>query len=104
MSIDHAAAITKSELGDMQRMLLGGELRAASDGATIDAIDPATGGALGTIPKASQSDVDQAVVAARRAFDEGPWRKTSPNKRAAALRKLAELCREHHRHGLFTAG
>lgn len=56
-------------------------------------IHPATNECLTTIAVASQGDVDRAVRAARRAFDEGPWPTMAANARAAALRRFVELAR-----------
>src|ERR1700759_1947938 len=41
------------------------------------------------------ADIDDAVSAARRAFDEGPWPRMSAPDRAAVLRTIAALIREH---------
>jgi len=90
-TIDHRDAIEKSGLGRDARMLIAGELCAATGGDTLPATDPSTGGTLAGVPVARAADVDRAVAAARAAF-EGAWRNTSPAKRAAALVKLAQLC------------
>ncbi|MDB5838473.1 MAG: hypothetical protein JWQ23_425, partial [Herminiimonas sp.] len=44
-----------------------------------------------TVPDASEQDVKAAVTAARNAFDNGPWRQTTPQQRAAMMRKLGDL-------------
>ena len=46
-------------------------------------------------PTARAADVDAAVAAARRAFDEGPWPRLKASERAAVLRRIAALLREH---------
>jgi acyl-CoA reductase-like NAD-dependent aldehyde dehydrogenase len=76
-------------------MLVEGQLVQAQDGRTLRAHDPSTGEPLSELPVAGAKDVDRAVRAARKAFDESPWRTQSPLKRAAAIRALAELCRKH---------
>lgn len=91
--IDHSEAIAKARLGGAQRMLVAGELGPAAAGETFPALDPTTGQALGDIPLARRADVERAVGAARRAFDDSDWRWQSPGKRAACLLRLAELCR-----------
>ena len=53
--------------------LIDGEPRNASDGATMEVISPLDGQVLTTIPAGTKSDVDDAVTAARRAFDDGRW-------------------------------
>jgi len=59
----------------------------------FDTINPATGEVLTQIIEASSDDVDRAVQAARRAFDDrnGPWRKMSASQRGQLLWRLADL-------------
>ncbi len=79
-------------------MLVAGEAVQAADGQVSEALDPTTGQVLATVPVAGRDDVDQAVTAARRAFDAPDgWRWWSAGKRARALKKLAALCREQDR-------
>jgi aldehyde dehydrogenase (NAD+)/betaine-aldehyde dehydrogenase len=75
------------------QLLIDGELRDATAGATFTTFDPARGVELATVARAGTDDVDAAVGAARTAFD-GAWAKTSPAKRARALNKLAQLLDE----------
>ncbi len=56
---------------------------------------PATGEQVASFPIAGAQDVDLAVRAARKAFDEGPWPKTRAGERIKLLRKIADLVREH---------
>lgn len=65
-------------------------------GQLIESVNPATGQVIGRFLGADGSDVDQAVAAARDAFDHGPWTSTISHKeRGVILRKLAELTRAH---------
>jgi len=73
------------------RMLIGGEWRQSANRETFESIDPFTGRAWARVPQASASDVDAAVLAARRAFESGPWAAALPAQRARMLRKLGEL-------------
>src|SRR5215510_14896532 len=59
----------------------------------FDTINPATGEVLTQVAEASAADVDRAVNAARRAFEDrnGPWRKLSASERGRLLWKLADL-------------
>jgi acyl-CoA reductase-like NAD-dependent aldehyde dehydrogenase len=75
------------------KLLINGEQRDASDGATAIARDPAHGEDLASVARGTASDVDAAVQAGRGAFD-GAWAKTSPAKRARALNRLAQLLDE----------
>ncbi len=56
---------------------------------------PATGEQVASFPVASPADVDNAVRAARRAFDEGPWPRARANERVKVLRAIADLVRAH---------
>ncbi len=58
-------------------------------GGTIPVIDPATGETFHRIAAATGPDIDAAVKAARKAFDEGPWPTLSGKERASVLRKIA---------------
>jgi betaine-aldehyde dehydrogenase len=71
-------------------LFVGGRFAAASDGATRDLIDPATGDLVGRVAEATLADVDRAIAVARTAFDEGPWPETPALERARLLNKLAD--------------
>ena len=72
-------------------LLLGGVWRPASDGAQIDVESPVTEQAVGSIPAASEADVDAALGFAQRAMPV--WAATPAWERAAILRKTADLMR-----------
>ncbi|MDT8275735.1 aldehyde dehydrogenase family protein [Roseomonas mucosa] len=76
-------------------MFIAGRWVHASDGATIDVINPATEEVICTIPRATKEDVGAAVTAARRAFDEGSWRCFKPMERERILYRLADLLEKH---------
>jgi betaine-aldehyde dehydrogenase len=67
--------------------------RVASEGETEPVLNPATGEELARAPKSNAEDVDRAVRAARRAFDD--WSGTTPARRAQALLALADMVEEH---------
>jgi betaine-aldehyde dehydrogenase len=71
--------------------LVGGTWRTGSDGKSFDVISPFTNEPITSIAAASAKDVDDAVRAARKAFDEGPWPRMTPNERADVLAKIARL-------------
>lgn len=77
------------------RMFIGGEWVPAVSEETLESVDPFTGKAWATVPRASQVDVDAAVRAARTAFDQGPWGKMTGAERAKYLRRLAEVISGH---------
>jgi aldehyde dehydrogenase (NAD+) len=76
-------------------MLIGGEWRAAHGRKAFSCVDPFTEETWGRVPLADTSDVDAAVLAARRAFDVDGWPQTPPARRASLLRRLAQLIEEN---------
>lgn len=70
-------------------LLIDGAWVAATGGATLATLDPATGMELGRIADASEADVDAAVEAARRALPR--WKATTPAERARLLWRIADL-------------
>ncbi len=80
-------------MGDVKvydRLFIGGEWAAPAGTGTIDVINPATEESAGRVPEATEADMDRAVEAARRAFDEGPWPKMTPAERAEVLTKVSQ--------------
>jgi acyl-CoA reductase-like NAD-dependent aldehyde dehydrogenase len=78
-----------------QHLLIAGEHVAAADGSTFETVDPATARSITTVAQAEAEDVDQAVGAAREAFDDGPWRTLAAAERARLIARFAELVEEH---------
>ncbi len=79
----------------LQRHYIGGQFRESAGGGTFETLNPTTNEPLGLVADGQAADVDAAVAAARRAFDEGPWPRMSAAQRAATLRRIAALLREH---------
>jgi aldehyde dehydrogenase (NAD+) len=61
----------------------------SSGAEVITVISPVTEQPFGVVPDGTREDIDRAVAAARRAFDEGPWRRLSVGERADNLSALA---------------
>ncbi len=76
-------------------MLIDGQWVAAAGGEVWKHRHPATGEDVASFPVAGAGDVDRAVRAARRAFDEGPWPRARASERIRVLRRVADLVREH---------
>jgi aldehyde dehydrogenase (NAD+) len=76
-------------------MFIDGRWSPAHSGETFRSEDPYTGEPWAELPLASPADVDRAVGAARRAFDEGPWGRMRPQERATLIRRLAALLVEN---------
>lgn len=70
-------------------LFIGGEWIEPSSSARFHVIDSATENVFATVAEAKADDVERAVSAARRAFDEGPWPRTTNEERATYLRALA---------------
>jgi aldehyde dehydrogenase (NAD+) len=72
------------------QLYVDGAWRPASDGGTLLVHDPATGALVGEVAEATVADVETAIVAARRAFDDGPWPRMPVPERQQVLRAFAE--------------
>ena len=72
-----------------------GRWQQAADGRRFASINPANGQVLAEVARGGAADVDRAVAAARRAFDDGRWRGQTPGQRKEVLLRLAALIRAH---------
>jgi aldehyde dehydrogenase (NAD+) len=77
-----------------KNLLIGGKWVPAKSGKTFETLNPATEEVLALIAEGDKADVDEAVKAARKAF-EGPWSKMGPHQRARYLFKIADLIEQH---------
>lgn len=78
-------------LAGTHQLFIDGVLNDASSGETFEVHDPATGRCIARVAEGRAADIDRAVAAARRAFDERRWHGLPPERRADILWKLAEL-------------
>ena len=85
----------KAWLQGPKQLLIGGRWVAARSGATFATIDPATGALLAQVAKAGVEDVDDAVAAARAAFEHSSWSGMSPHQRGKLLLDIADLIDRH---------
>lgn len=67
----------------------------AASGRTFAAVNPATGRELAQVAACDEKDVDRAVAAARRAFEDGRWSGLRPLDRKRTLQRFAALIRAH---------
>jgi 1-pyrroline dehydrogenase len=74
--------------GTKLQNLVGGKWVDASDGGTMEVLNPATTAVIAEVPRGTQADVDRAVEAAKAALPE--WLETTPGERAELLLKLAD--------------
>jgi len=73
------------------KLFIDGEWVDSSHDRTIAVFDPSTGREIARVADASDADVDRAVAAARRAFDDGRWSGLAPYARQRIIEKLADL-------------
>ena len=92
-SMNEIGGIVASARSRRWRMLVGGELVDAADGATYESVDPSSEQRIAEVPAATVADVDVAVAAARSAALE--WRRVAPRERAAIVRRCADILLEH---------
>jgi aldehyde dehydrogenase (NAD+) len=71
-----------------RKLFIGGDWVAPATDATIEVISPHTEEVIARVAEAREPDIDRAVAAARRAFDEGPWPRTTPGERADVMARL----------------
>src|SRR5438477_271626 len=77
-------------------MVIGGETVDAADGQSFDIVNPANGETIATAPLGGKEDVDRAVAAAQKAFEEPKgWSSFSAGKRGRTLAKFAELIKKN---------
>jgi 5-carboxymethyl-2-hydroxymuconic-semialdehyde dehydrogenase len=79
----------------LQEHYIAGAFRPSVSGATFESLNPATNDLLVPAAAGDEQDVDAAVVAAREAFDEGPWPRMKAQERATILRQIAVAIRDH---------
>ncbi|MFO1037109.1 MAG: aldehyde dehydrogenase family protein [Geminicoccaceae bacterium] len=78
------------------KLLIGGKWVPAASGKTFVVVDPSSGSPIARVAEGEARDVNHAVEAARRAFDEGPWSRMAPSQRGKLLWRLAELVEKHN--------
>ncbi len=77
------------------KLFIGGKWVKAASGRTFPTYNPATGEVLSHIAEGDKADVDEAVKAARFAFDHGPWRRLTSSERGRMIWKLGDLLEQH---------
>src|SRR5918912_1471709 len=74
-----------------QPLFIGGKWVDSVSGKTFPTLNPATGETICQVAEGDKADVDLAVKAARKAFEEGPWPRMSASERGRLLHRLADL-------------
>ena len=75
----------------MNQLYIDGTWRAAAEGGTREIRCPANGDLVATVAEGTAVDSEAAVAAARRAYDDGPWRHTPERERGRLLARLADV-------------
>ena len=75
----------------MPELFIDGTWRDAADGGMREIRCPADGSLVATVSEGTAEDARAAVRAARKAFDDGPWRDTTALERAEILHRVADL-------------
>jgi phenylacetaldehyde dehydrogenase len=87
-TIDPKASSFVSKTG---KILIGGKWQDAASGKTFDTYNPATGEVLARVAEGDREDIDRAVKAARKAFEESAWATMTASERGKLMWKLADL-------------
>src|SRR3546814_11459384 len=74
-----------------EKLFIGGEWVAPAGSDVIEVISPHTEEVVGRVPEGTTADIDRAVDAARKAFDEGEWPRLSPDERIAAVQRFSDI-------------
>src|SRR5579875_1647751 len=96
MALDpRVSGATADYVMQKHQMYIDGRFVPAASGKMFPVYNPATGEVIAEVPEAEAEDVNRAVMAARRAFDDGPWTRMSPSERGRMIWKLADLLEQH---------
>ena len=76
-------------------LFIEGAACAALDGATLDAINPATGLKIAEMACGGAPDIDRAVASSKQAWEDGRWRHLTPRTRMDVFRRWADLVEAH---------
>jgi acyl-CoA reductase-like NAD-dependent aldehyde dehydrogenase len=92
---DQLSEAARSFAARRHRLMIDGELGEAAEGRTFETIDPSSGQSITEVAQGGAADVDRAVVAARRALEEGPWHTAAAAERARLMNRFADLVEQN---------
>src|ERR1700689_5726181 len=78
-----------------RQLFINGQWVDAASGRTFDTPNPATGETLATVAEGDAQDINRAVKAARRAFEDGPWGRMTPSERGRIIWRIGDLILQH---------
>ena len=82
-------------LGVPRQLFINGRWSDSASGRTFDTPNPATGETLAHVAEGEAEDINRAVKAARRAFEDGPWSRMTPSERGRIIWRIGDLILEH---------
>jgi len=88
---DEQIARIRNDLSRHANLFIDGAYIPSESGETMPVENPSTGAIIAHAARALEADIDKAVRAARRAFDDGPWRTMPASERARILNRFADL-------------
>ncbi|XVE85051.1 hypothetical protein DITRI_Ditri17bG0061400 [Diplodiscus trichospermus] len=98
-SYSTAAAVDNPSIPSLKvnytQLLINGNFVDSASGKAFPTYDPRTGDVISHVAEGDAEDIDQAVSAARKAFDEGPWPKMTAYERSMVLFRFADLLDKH---------
>jgi phenylacetaldehyde dehydrogenase len=81
--------------GPAKKLLIGGKWVASASGQTFEVLNPADGSLLAQVARGNEQDVNLAVAAARKSFDDGKYRRMSVHERSKLIYRLADAIEAH---------
>ncbi|WP_213956888.1 aldehyde dehydrogenase family protein [Variovorax sp. dw_954] len=82
--------------GGAKGLFIDGRSAPAASGKTFRSLNPSTGELLAEVADGDAHDIDRAVAAARRAFQEGPWSRFKPFERQQVMLRIADVVERHY--------
>src|SRR5271169_4658765 len=82
-------------IGAPRQLFIDGRWADAASGKTFETPNPATGETLAHVAEGEAEDINRAVKAARRAFENGPWSRMTPSERGRIIWRIGDLILEH---------
>ena len=94
-NLERVPASLRSWLSSPRPMLIDGKWIQAKSGKVIDVLDPSNEMPLATVAEGDAADIDDAVRAARRALEQGPWGRLTPSARGRIVHKIGDVIYDH---------
>jgi phenylacetaldehyde dehydrogenase len=92
---DRLSAATRDFIARPHRLLIDGQWVDARSGKTFAVFDPSNGQRIAQVAEGGAEDVDLAVRAARRAFENSTWSRMKPTERGKLVWKLGDMLEAH---------